>query len=354
MANTCNSVNIDKLFVAVLAGGSGTRLWPLSTPSRPKPFVTLGPMGSLYSATASRVRRLRPAGAATVGAPALSRWCRAKDLDYLAEPAPRNTAAAVALAGVEALRRTGPDGLLLVLPADHHLSDPAGFVRTVHRLARVCVAHRVLGVMGIRPTGPETAYGYIEAGEPLGEGYRLRRFVEKPDRKKAEALLAEGNASWNSGMFLFPLGLLREEMARHCPGLWETSQAWLERGDPTPYLALPSTSVDYALMEKTPAVAMVPAEFPWSDVGTYPSLHRILPQDAHGNAGWGPRRVENCSNCLLVTDRPALFQDLQGVVAIRTRAGSLTVPLDAADAIRSGVEALLEDIRSRERTPLRT
>ncbi len=353
MANTSNSVITDKLFVAVLAGGSGTRLWPLSTPSRPKPFVSLGPLGSLYSATARRVRHLRPAGAVTVGAPSLSRWCRAKGLSFLAEAAPRNTAAAVALAGAEALRRMGPDGLLLILPADHHIGDPSGFSRTVGRLSRVCAAHGALGVMGVRPTGPETAYGYIEAGDPLGEGFRLRRFVEKPDREKAKTLLAGGNASWNSGMFLLPLGLLREEMARYCPGVWEASEAWLERGNPDPYLALPNISVDYALMEKSASVAMVPADFPWSDVGTYPSLHRILPHDPHRNAGWGPRRIENCSDCLLVTDRPALFKDLRGMVVIRTREGSLAVPLDGADGIRSGVEALQEEVRSREWTSMR-
>ncbi|MEW5764823.1 MAG: mannose-1-phosphate guanylyltransferase [Acidobacteriota bacterium] len=347
------SVNSDELYVAVLAGGSGTRLWPLSTSARPKPFVSLGPLGSLYSATARRVRRLRPSGAVTIGSPALARWCRAKGLTYLAEPAPRNTAAAVALAGADALRRMGPDGLLLVLPADHHVGDPGRFALTVARLARVCKAHRVLGVMGIRPTGPETAYGYIESGDPLGEGFRLRRFVEKPDREKAQALLAEGRASWNSGMFLFPVGRLREEMGLHCPGVWEASEAWLERGDPRPYLALPSISVDYALMEKSAGVAMVPADFSWSDVGTYPSLHRILPRDPEGNAGWGPRRVENCSDCLLITDRPALFKDLRGMAVIRTREGSLAVPLDGADGIRSGVEALQEDVRSRERTSVR-
>jgi mannose-1-phosphate guanylyltransferase len=154
-------------------------------------------------------------------------------------------------------------------------------------------------------------------------------------------------------MFLLPLGLLREEMARYCPGVWEASEAWLERGNPDPYLALPNISVDYALMEKSASVAMVPADFPWSDVGTYPSLHRILPHDPHRNAGWGPRRIENCSDCLLVTDRPALFKDLRGMVVIRTREGSLAVPLDGADGIRSGVEALQEEVRSREWTSMR-
>jgi mannose-1-phosphate guanylyltransferase len=211
----------------------------------------------------------------------------------------------------------------------------------VARLAGVCRKTGSLGVMGITPTGPETAYGYILAGEPAGRGFRVGRFVEKPDRRKASRLLAGGNATWNSGMFLFPLGVLREEMGRHCPGLWEAAEAWLD-GDPGPYTSWPKISVDYALMEKSARVAMVPGDFGWSDVGTFPALHALLPKDEAGNAGWGPGLAEGCERSLIVTARAGtLVRGLRDHVHVEGPGGILSVPMAAAGDIREGVEAIL-------------
>lgn len=325
--------------VAILAGGSGTRLWPLSTPSRPKPFVPLGPLGSLYGATVERARRLGARTVHAVGAEPLRRLCRARGVTFLPEPAPRNTAPAVALAAVQAWREAGPGALLLVLPADHAIGDGEAFARTVGDLAGLCRREEVLGVLAVQPDGPSTAYGYVVPGRRLAEGFRVLRFVEKPSRDRAQELLREG-AGWNSGMFLFPVALLREEMGRHCPGFWAAAEAWLERGDPGPYLGLPAISVDYALMEKTGCAAGIPACFPWSDVGTFSALHALLPKDREGNAGWGPVRREDCRGCLLISHKPALFRGLRETAVVESPAGALAVPLAEAAEIRSGVEAL--------------
>ena len=342
MKNNGNSVNTEKLYVSILAGGQGTRLWPISTPQYPKPFVALGPAGTLYDGTLTRAWALKPRCVVTIGAGVLRTFCDRGGADFLEEPAGRNTAAAVALAGAHAWSKVGPDGLLLILPADHYIPDAGDFGRTVFTLARTCIEKTALGVMGIRPSGPETAYGYIEAGEKAGEGFRVRRFIEKPDRPKAEALLKQGNVSWNSGMFLYPLSILREELATHCPGYWEASEAWLETGNPEAYLALASISVDYALMEKTSRVVMVPADFVWSDVGTFPSLYALLPKDEDGNAGWGPGRVEECSGCLIVTrKRETLIRGLTSHVVIETESGLLVVSMAKSDGIRNAVEAIL-------------
>jgi mannose-1-phosphate guanylyltransferase / mannose-6-phosphate isomerase len=340
--NSVIKVNPRNIYVSILAGGQGTRLWPISTPQYPKPFVALGPAGTLYDGTLTRAWALNPGFVVTIGAGQLRTFCDRGGADFLEEPAGRNTAAAVALAGAHAWSKVGEEGLLLILPADHYIPDAADFTRTVLCLARTCVEQSALGVMGIRPSGPETAYGYIEAGEPASEGFRVRRFIEKPDRQKAEALLAKGNMSWNSGMFLYPLSILRQELASHCPGYWEASQTWLESGDPEPYLALASISVDYALMEKTSKVVMVPADFVWSDVGTFPSLYALLPKDEEGNAGWGPGRVEECRGCLIVTRRrETLVRGLTSQVVIETESGLLMVSLSKSDGIRSAVEAIL-------------
>jgi len=338
-----NNGNTGNLCVAILAGGSGTRLWPLSTPACPKPFVPLGPLGSLYEGTVERAKALGAAHVFTVGAGTLEAYCQAPGVDFLEEPGARNTAPAVALAGARAWRETGGQGLLLVLPADHHIPEQAPFAATVAELARAVVSEQSLGVMGMAPWGPETSYGYIEQGAPAGEAFRVERFIEKPDRKRAEDLLEEGHVFWNSGMFLYPLQVLREELAAHAPGLWEASEAWLDRGDPAPYLAAEKISVDYALMEKSSRVVMVPGRFPWSDVGTFSALHDFLPKDARGNSGWGPGRVEDCWGCMVVTRTPrALVRDLKGMAVIETEGGLLVTELQGSEGIRSGVEAILK------------
>jgi len=337
-----NNGNSGNICVAILAGGSGTRLWPLSVPSCPKPFVPLGPLGTLYGGTVTRALALGASHVFTVGAHSLRAHCQAPGVEFLEEPAARNTAAAIALAGAKAWAHMGGEGLLLVLPADHHIPEGEPFARTIGQLARAVMAEEALGVMGITPTGPEVSYGYIEQGANVGEGFRVARFIEKPDRPRAEALLVQGNVAWNSGMFLYPLAVLRREMEEHLPGLWAAAEAWLDRGEAEPYRALRSVSVDYALMEKSSRVVMVPARFPWNDVGTFSALHGLLPKDADGNSGWGPGRVEGCMGCLVVTrTSKVLVRDLHGMAAIEGEGGLLVTPLKGSEGIRSGVEAVL-------------
>lgn len=337
-----NNGNIGKIYVAILVGGSGTRLWPLSTPACPKPFVPLGPLGSLYGGTVERAKALGAARVFAVGGASVARLCHAPGVEFLEEPGARNTAPAVALAGARAWKESAGEGLLLVLPADHHIPDLEPFTATVRQLARAAVSAEALGVMGMAPTGPEVSYGYIEQGSPAGEGFGVARFIEKPTRAKAEALLAQGNVYWNSGMFLYPLRVLREELAAHAPGLWEASEAWLEWAEPDPYLAAEKISVDYALMEKSSRVVMVPGRFAWSDVGTFSALYEFLPKDAAGNAGWGPGRVEDCQGCLVVTRTPrALVRGLSGMAVIETDGGLLVTELCGSEGIRAGVEEIL-------------
>jgi len=334
--NSCNSL---KYCCAILAGGSGTRLWPLSTPACPKPFVSLGSRGTLFGAAVARAAAL-DGEVTAVASGALTPLCAGEAVRSVEEPVARNTAAAVALAACDARVRSGEDAVLVVLPSDHWICGD--FAGTVRSLATLCVAERALGVMGIVPTGPDTGYGYLEAGEPVGEGFRVVRFAEKPDRETAAAMLDTGRYTWNSGMFVFPVDVLREAFLRHAPEIWVAASAWVERRDPTPYRALRSISVDYALMEKADRVFGVRARFAWSDVGNFASLHAALEKDADGNVSWGPGRVEACRGCFVVTRRrETLVRGLEGQAFIETDGGVLVTPLARSEEIRPGVEAIL-------------
>ena len=332
-----------KIYAAILVGGAGTRLWPLSTARCPKPFVALGALGTLFEGTVARAKALGAEAVASVGAPHFLPWCTGDGSgSFLAEPVARNTGPAVALAGAWASRESKGEACLFVLPSDHLIEDVEAFRAAALALAEACVAQSCLGVLGIQPTGPETGYGYLLRGEASGAAFRVERFVEKPTRARAEDLLKEGRAAWNSGMFCLPVAALKEEMALHSPGYWEAAEAWLRHGDAAPYQALSSLSLDYALMEKTSRILMVPADFRWSDLGTFRSLHQALPKDGRGNAGWGPGRVEECEGCLVVTRRPqTLVRGLREVAVVETDEGLLVIPLDQSEGIRPGVEAIL-------------
>lgn len=328
-----------QIVTAILAGGSGTRLWPLSTPARPKPFVPLGERGTLFGATVARASAL--GGEVTaVASGALRDHCEVPGVRFVEEPAARNTAAAVALAAADAQVHHGDGAVLVVLPSDHWVEGDFG--GTVRALAALCQSEGALGVMGIAPAGPETGFGYLEAGEPVGEGFRVARFTEKPDRQAAEAMLATGRFTWNSGMFVFPVAALREAFEAHAPEAWAAARRWVEAGEGAPYRSLTSISVDYAIMEKAARVVGLRARFAWSDVGTFASLHAALEKDAAGNVLWGPGRVESCRDCLVVTRRrETLVRGLVAQAFVETEDGLLTTPLSQSESIRSGVESIL-------------
>lgn len=328
-----------KFVSAILAGGSGTRLWPLSTPARPKPFVPLGRRGTLYAATVARAAALG-GEVTTVASGALRAHCEVPGVRFVEEPCARNTAAAVALAAADAEARHGDDAVLVVLPSDHWVEGD--FDGTVRDLAALCLEEHALGVMGIAPTGPETGYGYLEAGAEVAGGFRVARFTEKPSREAAQSMLATGRYTWNSGMFVYPVAVLREAFSAHAPEAWAAARRWVGAGDRTPYLELRSISVDYAVMEKAARVVGMRARFSWSDVGNFASLHAVLEKDSDGNAVWGPGRAEDCRGCLVVTRRrETLVRGLEGQALVETEDGLLVTPLSRSEEIRSGVETIL-------------
>ncbi|MDE2301017.1 MAG: mannose-1-phosphate guanylyltransferase [Sphingomonadales bacterium] len=299
----------------ILCGGSGTRLWPRSRASRPKPFLPLVGEQTLFEqalaragdpavfdppvvvAGAAHLRHVR----AQIGAAGRAR--------IIVEPAARNTAAAIALAAAS----LPEDALLLVCPSDHHIGDPARFVAAA-RAAADLAGQGWLVAFGIAATTPETGYGYIRRGEPLGaQGFRVDRFVEKPDRARAEAFLAEGGYSWNGGIFAFRAGSFLAELTRHRPAMAEAVRQAVAAGhaegdlfhpDATAFAAIAGESVDYAVMENTDRAAMVPVDMTWSDIGNWQALHAARARDADGNAVLGTVELVGCRNLLVETDGP--------------------------------------------------
>ena len=301
----------------ILSGGSGTRLWPLSRPERPKQLLALTADDTMLQLTARRVT------GATFGAPIIVANDRHADQieaqlaaagiaprALILEPVGRNTAPAIALA---ALAAGGGEDALLVMPSDHVIADLDAFHAAIAR-AMPLVAQGWLVTFGIDPDAPETGYGWIQRGEAIGEGvFRVRRFVEKPPLDAAEAMLAAGDHSWNGGIFLFRADLYLQALARHDPSILlavedamtkASHDGVLIRPDAAAFASSPDDSIDYAVMEKAERVAVVPVSMGWSDVGSWDALHAISSRDDAGNTHSGEVVAIDTRNCLVRTDGP--------------------------------------------------
>lgn len=335
----------------ILAGGSGTRLWPLSREAFPKQFLALLGERSLLQQTVERVLPLVGPNLVVVGAEE-GRFLAAEQLRelgigdasaVLGEPTGRNTAPAIGLAAL----CSDPGEVLLVLPSDHAVRDPAAF-REGLAAARPVAEAGYLVTFGIRPSHPETGYGYIRLGRALEgfPGFRaVDRFVEKPDRPTAERYLAEGAYAWNSGMFAFRADRLLEELAAHAPAVRDGLEALrphLRAGQTVPrdlYEAIPRISVDYAVMERSARVAVLPIDPGWSDLGSFAALADLLPGDAQGNR----LRVAPGGAAVAVDSRDSLAWAGRKAVALLGVEDTLVV--DTPDALLVCSRGRAQDVR---------
>ncbi len=288
------------MYVVILAGGSGTRFWPLSRTRTPKQLMSVFGGKSMLQRTVERVLPLAPerimivtnAGQAAETSRQLAGYQQCP-LDIVAEPFGRNTAPAIALAAA-IIGRYDPEATMLVLPADHYIRNEAEFCR-VAAVAAEAAANGALITLGIEPTRPETGYGYIEAeAATAAESARsVRRFVEKPDAAKALEFLAAGNFYWNSGMFIWKVSAIQQELTRQMPqlatavsslefaaGSWELN--CLRPQIVVLYESLNNESIDYGVMEKAAQVKVIPAAFGWSDVGSWSALPEVIDPDSDG------------------------------------------------------------------------
>ena len=298
----------------ILCGGSGTRLWPRSRKTMPKPFLPLVADETLFEATLGRCADPELfGGPIVVTGTAHLAHVQAQlgvrtDAEIVVEPEAKNTAAAIALAAA----RLPADAIMLVCPSDHHIADIAAFADAARAAAKLAQDDWMVS-FGITAIAPETGFGYIKRGEPLPGGYAVERFVEKPDLATAQAFLADGGYSWNGGIFAFRAGAFMDELARHRPELakavWRAVASGTKEGArfhpaPIPFAEVVGESVDYAVMENTARAAMVPVAMGWSDIGNWQALRDAREGDDSGNRVRGPAELIDCSNVLVESDGP--------------------------------------------------
>lgn len=312
----------------ILCGGSGTRLWPRSRAVKPKPFLPLVGDYTLFEESLRRAsdRSLFAAPIIVTGDKHLahveSQLDFAPDAAVIVEPAARNTAAAIALAAL----RLAPDQVMLVCPSDHYIGRVDAFVAAAVEAGRLAQGGWLVA-FGIAATAPETGFGYIRRGEAIaGGGFKVDRFVEKPDLQRAVSFLAEGTYSWNGGIFAFRAGDFLKELGDHRPDILAAVTRAVEGGvaeghrfhpDAAAFAQVPSESIDYAVMEKTTRAAMVPADMAWSDIGNWDALHDARPKDDLGNCVNGRAELVDCREVLVESDGPRVSViGLEGVIVV--------------------------------------
>ena len=306
---------MQKITPVILCGGSGTRLWPRSRAEKPKPFLPLVGSKTLFEQGIARAgdRSVFDAPFVVTGWKHLghveSQLGEAPDARILVEPSARNTAAAIALAAL----RMEEDAVMLVCPSDHHIGDPDAFVAAARAAGRLA-GEGWLVAFGITATAPETGFGYVKRGEAIGEdGFRVDRFVEKPDLERAMEFLAEGTYAWNGGIFAMRAGDFLAELGTHRPAILEGVREAVAKGhedgqrfhpDAETFNRVESDSIDYAVMEKTARAAVVPANMAWSDIGNWHALWEARDKDEAGNCIVGEAELVGCRNVLVESDGP--------------------------------------------------
>lgn len=355
------------MYAVVLAGGGGTRLWPLSRPECPKPFLRLLGEETLIQRTVARLAPLveprdvyvvvdrRHLGLVAEQLPAIP------SANVIGEPIGRNTAAAVALAA-EVIGRPD-DEVMLVLPADAHIADEAGFRAALAAAAEVA-RDGSLVTLGVSPDSPETGYGYVLSKPPAREvlGYQVfsvERFVEKPTKERAVELLATGLASWNAGIFAWTRATIRDRLARHAPDILGPIRAIAANGTPhdleAAYPAIRATSIDYAVMEPASlegAVSVVPMSVGWSDLGSWAALRDVWQarsenQPAGTTIGLGNRRdLNSVETLVLAGDRLVVTIGLTGMIVVDTPDALLICAADRSQEVRKVAEDLAKLGRS--------
>lgn len=294
--------------IIILAGGGGTRLFPLSRTCYPKQFLKVYGDRSLLVQTITRFRRLvNPADIIVVTGELYRHQvkselqsCGMQDAHILLEPEGRNTAPAIALAARYCLEVLGcsPAEVLFISTSDHLIS-PIGLFETNVKQAVETAEQGKIVTFGITPDKPETGYGYIEAGEPYGEGYRVVKFTEKPDSATAEQYIAHGNYYWNSGMFAFSISHLLDELEQYQPEIFKLAGLSLAEMMEQ-FTAMPAISFDYAVAEKSSAVVTIPLDCYWNDIGSWDSLYEVMTKDEQGNALTGDCVTVDCRNSLIL------------------------------------------------------
>ena len=343
----------------VMAGGSGTRLWPLSRAAHPKQFLALHGDNTMLQATFKRLGGLDIQSSVTI-CNEEHRFFVAEQLreidklgSIILEPVGRNTAPAIALAALSSPE--GEDHLLLVLAADHVIQDEEAFTKTVMDAIPLAESGKLV-TFGIVAHEPNTGYGYIKKGESQGTGFTVDVFVEKPCLDVAKDYLESGDYFWNSGMFLFKASRYLEELKKYRPDIYEACQLSMEgtsqdndflRVNELAFNACPTDSIDYAVMEKTDDAVIVPMDAGWSDIGSWSSLWDISNKDGNGNATYGDVMLHETHNCYTRTDgKLAAVIGVDDLVIISTKDVLVVTHKDSVQDIKAVVQQLKAESRT--------
>ncbi|WP_295814182.1 mannose-1-phosphate guanylyltransferase/mannose-6-phosphate isomerase [uncultured Nitratireductor sp.] len=345
------------MFVPVImAGGMGTRLWPVSREHYPKQFCALVDDGSMLQQTMRRLDGLDCASPLTVCneehrflAAEQLRQAGIQNAPILLEPVGRNTAPAITLAALQAMTN-GADPLLLVMPADHLVKDVSAFHRGIAKAQTLAQEGRLV-TFGIVPTSPETGFGYIRRGEKIGDtGFAVSGFAEKPDLETAKAYLKDGEHDWNSGMFMFRASVYLDAMRKHAPAILDAckaamagveSDAYFLRPERTAFEACPSDSIDYAVMEKTDRAAVVPLDAGWNDIGSWSAIWEAHDKDADGNALTGDvLQVASRNSIVSAQKRLVAIVGVEDLVVVETADAVLVAKRDTVQRVKDIVAQL--------------
>lgn len=354
------------LIPVILSGGAGTRLWPVSREGHPKPFMKLEDGESLLLKTymrAAQVACKENSGGELLTVTNRDYYFMSKDElaraqlgkgqsgTFLLEPMGRNTAPAIALAAHYIAEKFGPDAIMLILAADHLIQNPIAFSAAVSNATSLARQNKLV-TFGIIPSGPETGFGYIEAGESVGQGKLVVRFVEKPSFEKACEYVAAGNFFWNSGMFCFKAGVILEEMAKYAPDVttlacWEeikkttsVTDGMLEIPEAS-FKEIPDISIDYAVMERSSNVVVIPADFGWSDIGSWNAVSNLVEPDENNNRVSGEAIFIGSKNTFVQSeDRLVAAVGLDNLMIIDTPDALLVANPDHAQDVKKVVAQL--------------
>jgi mannose-1-phosphate guanylyltransferase len=358
----------EPVYVTIMAGGGGTRFWPWSRGKSPKQILPILSDRPMIWETVERVRPFVPSEQIMIVTASL----QAKELhrqvpqippaNILIEPKGKNTAPCLCLAALY-IQKRDPEAIMAVLPADHFIADRKLFLQTLEGAAEFAARQNFLVTLGIEPTEPETGYGYIQKGEKLGRAagmkvFRARAFREKPTRARARWYLRRGDYLWNSGMFVWKVGVFLEALERFLPSLYremlKLRAFWGTRREKVAlrniYERIQPVSVDYGIMEKAHNVALMPAKFPWNDVGSWAALAQIWPRDKAGNvfpggkrAGAGKVLMIDSSGCLVRAEEKLIATiGLKDMVVVESGNAFLVCPRARSQEVRRILQALNE------------
>ena len=331
----------------IMAGGKGERFWPLSREKFPKQLLSLTGKKSLLQETVERIKPLIPPRDILVVtrrplARAIERQLpRVPRKNIISEPVGRNTAPCIGLAA----KMIKEDAIMVVLPADHIITPRGKFLDTLKKAVTLAKETGNLITIGIKPTYPATGYGYIEAGKrEKRQVFKVKRFVEKPDKKKAERFLKSGRFFWNSGMFVWKKSVILEAMRKYMPFLYQKLQMISSKNISKLYPGLPNVSIDYGIMEKANNCLVIPADFSWEDLGSWESLDGFLSRDRKKNAVMGRVLLMDTQNCTVVNKKGLLSAiGVSDLIIVSTDDVTLVFPKGKGQQVKKLVEKLKKD-----------